>query len=56
VPGLPEPLGQMVGQMMAGMEMGDVILEMAEPARTFGVRQTKLEEMLRHQLASATQR
>jgi uncharacterized protein YbjT (DUF2867 family) len=56
VPGLPEPLGQMVGQMMAGMEMGDVILDMAETARTFGVRQTTLDEVLHHQLASATQR
>jgi uncharacterized protein YbjT (DUF2867 family) len=56
VPGLPEPLGQMVGQMMSGMEMTDVILDMAETARTFGVRQTTLEEVLHHQLAGAPQR
>lgn len=53
IPGLPEPLGQMVGLMLTGMEMDDAIIEMSEMARAFGVRQTSLEAMLRQQFASA---
>lgn len=53
IPGLPEPLGQMVGMMLTGMEMDDAILEMTELAQAFGVRQNTLEEVLRQQFASA---
>src|SRR5262249_38485908 len=53
IPGLPEPLGRMVGWMLTGMEMDDAPIEMTETARTFGVRQTSLEAVLRHQFASA---
>jgi NADH dehydrogenase len=47
IPGLPEPLGQMVGQMMAGLEANDWPVEMNEAARTFDVTQKTLEEVVR---------
>jgi uncharacterized protein YbjT (DUF2867 family) len=53
IPGLPEPLGQMIGMMLTGMEMDDAVIEMDETARTFGVRQNTLEAVLRQQFASA---
>jgi NADH dehydrogenase len=43
VPGMPE----FVGHLMAAMESYETPLEMAETARTFGVRQTTLEEFVR---------
>jgi len=53
IPGLPEPLGQVVGMMLTGMEMGDAVIEMEETARTFGVRQTTLEMVLRQLIRAA---
>jgi NADH dehydrogenase len=56
IPGLPEPLGGMVGMMMTGLEMSDTAFDMTETARTFGVKQITVEEVVRQLFASAAQK
>lgn len=46
LPGLPE----VIGQLMARMEMYDSIIEMTETAQTFGVKQTSLNKFVRGML------
>jgi nucleoside-diphosphate-sugar epimerase len=48
VPGLPE----FMAGMLASFEMYDSPLDMAETARTFGVKLTSLEEVVRRSLES----
>ncbi len=55
IPGLPEPLGQMVGGMMTSLDMFDSVLDMIDTARVFGVRQTTVEEAMRRMFAGAAQ-
>jgi NADH dehydrogenase len=55
IPGLPEPLGQMVGEMMTSLEMFDSVIDITDTARAFGVRQTSVEEALRRLFAGGSQ-
>jgi NADH dehydrogenase len=48
-PGLPE----IIGHLMAGLETHDSVIEMAETVRTFGVKQTSLDEFVRGMLGLA---
>jgi NADH dehydrogenase len=56
IPGLPETLGKMIGQLMTGLEMFDSVVEMPAMAETFGVRQASVEEAVRRMFARAPQR
>jgi NADH dehydrogenase len=49
----PTPgLAEVISGMMAALETFDSPIEMAATARTFGVRLTSLEEVVRHEVAS----
>ena len=50
LPGLPE----IIGHLMAGLEMYDSVIETAETARTFGVKQTGLDEFVRGLFSAAS--
>jgi uncharacterized protein YbjT (DUF2867 family) len=49
LPGLPE----IIGHLMTGLEMYDSVIEMTETARTFGVKQTSLDEFVRGVFSAA---
>jgi NADH dehydrogenase len=52
LPGLPEPVGRMVGQMMTNLEKNAALIDMSKTSRVFGVKQKTLEDVLRQQLSS----
>jgi hypothetical protein len=52
LPGLPEPVGRMVAQMMTNLEKNVALIDMSETSRVFGVKQKTLEDVLRQQLSS----
>ncbi len=47
LPTLPPPLDQMIGDLAAGLEQQDVVLDTSETAREFGVTPTPAETLLR---------
>ncbi len=52
LPGLPD----IVGHLMAGLEMYDSVIEMGETAKAFGVKQTGLEDFVSGMLCTSTTR
>jgi uncharacterized protein YbjT (DUF2867 family) len=50
IPTLPPPLNAFIGQLAAGLEWEDVIIDTTKAANTFGVRLTMAEEVLREML------
>ncbi|MCI0387908.1 MAG: SDR family oxidoreductase [Acidobacteria bacterium] len=50
LPGLPE----IIGHLMSGLDMYDSVIEMAETARAFGVKQTSLDDFVRGMLGAAS--
>ena len=52
LPGLPD----IVGHLMAGLEMYDSVIEMGETTKVFGVNQTSLEDFVRGMLSTPTTR
>jgi NADH dehydrogenase len=52
LPGLPDPVGRMVAQMMTNLEKNVALIDMSETSRVFGVKQKTLEDVLRQQLSS----
>jgi uncharacterized protein YbjT (DUF2867 family) len=47
IPTLPSPLDRIAGLLAAGLEEHDVVIDMAEPTRTFGVSLTPVDTVLR---------
>ena len=56
IPGLPEPVGKMIGQLMAGLEMFDSVIDMRAMAEGFGIRQVTVEDTVRRMFAQTAQR
>jgi hypothetical protein len=52
MPGLPEPVGRMVGQMMTNLEKNEALINMSDTPRVFGVKQKTLDDVLRQQVSS----
>jgi len=52
IPSLPPPVDQMIGNLAAGLEQQDVILDTAALAKEFGVTQTPAETILKRMLAA----
>lgn len=52
IPSLPPPVDQMIGNLAAGLEQQDVILDTAGLAREFGVNQTPADAILKQMLAA----
>jgi NADH dehydrogenase len=50
IPTLPSPVDQVIGNMAAGLEQQDVIIDASETARELGVTQTPAETVLRNML------
>ena len=50
IPTLPPPIDEVIGQLAAGLEMQDVILDTAVLAETFGVTLTTADTVLREML------
>jgi uncharacterized protein YbjT (DUF2867 family) len=50
IPTLPAPVNQVIGNLMAGLEQQDVILDTTAAAKTFGVTLTPAESVLRRLL------
>lgn len=50
IPTLPPPINQVIGNLAAGLEQQDVILDTTETARAFGVTLTPAETVLRRML------
>ena len=50
IPTLPPPLDHAIGDLAAGLEQQDVIIDATEIARTFGVSLTSCEAVLRGML------
>jgi NADH dehydrogenase len=51
IPTLPPPVDAVIGNLAAGLELQDVIIDTTEAARTFGVTLTPAETILRNMLA-----
>ncbi|MBK5258400.1 MAG: SDR family oxidoreductase [Thermoanaerobaculia bacterium] len=51
IPHLPPPLNQVIGQLAAGLEQQDVILDTQATARTFGITLTPAATVLRRMFA-----
>jgi uncharacterized protein YbjT (DUF2867 family) len=51
IPTLPPPVDQAIGNLAAGLELQDVLLDTTDLARTFGVTLTPAETVLRAMLA-----
>lgn len=47
IPTLPPPIDQLIGNMAAGLEQQDVVIDMSDLAREFGVIPTPAEEVLK---------
>jgi len=50
IPTLPPPIGQVIGNLAAGLEQQDVIFDTTETAREFGVTLTPAETVLRRMI------
>ena len=51
VPGLPAPHDEAIGFLMTGLEQQDVVIDTSEASRTFGVKLTPADQVLRRILA-----
>lgn len=54
IPTLPPPVGQAIGNLAAGLEQQDVIIDTTETARELGVTLTPAETVLRQMFDTAS--